>query len=345
MTQQDLIDYGNPAYFASREDWQAYRRLTRRALATADRVLFFSAHARDDALAEELVEPARAAVVQLGVDHELLSREEGVPPPGAERIDGEREVMLCLGADYRHKNRLFVLRMLSELQRAHGWPGTAVFAGPHVALGSSRDEEDRLLRSDSRLGDAVVDLGPVSDAGREWLLRRADLVVYPTVYEGFGLIPFEAARHSVPCLWARSTALAELLPEVAAGILAWDVAASAQAGLTLLRDSSAQAANLAAVREAGARLSWDRMARELIESYGQTCDAPPSRAGAIAREQGVMGGDLSEDAIRLLGPGGALPRDLERPLLALAARPRLSKPVFQAIRMAYRISSRKSPRI
>ncbi len=71
LTQQDLIGYHNPSYFPGPEAWQDYRRLTALALAAADRVAFFSSHARDDAVAEDLVDPARASVVRLGVDHGL----------------------------------------------------------------------------------------------------------------------------------------------------------------------------------------------------------------------------------------------------------------------------------
>ena len=42
-------------------------------------------------------------------------------------------------------------------------------------------------------------------------------MLYPTVQEGFGLVPFEAARAGVPCLFAAQTSLAEVLPREAAG--------------------------------------------------------------------------------------------------------------------------------
>ncbi len=53
-----------------------------------------------------------------------------------------------------------------------------------------------------------------------------------------------------------------------------------------------------------------------------------------------MSGTLSEDAMRLIGPGGALPADVERPLLALATHPQIGKPMFRAIRLGYRASYR-----
>ena len=45
VTHQDLISFHNPGYFPFGAAWEGYRDLTRRALAAADRVLFFSAHA------------------------------------------------------------------------------------------------------------------------------------------------------------------------------------------------------------------------------------------------------------------------------------------------------------
>ena len=153
---------------------------------------------------------------------------------------------------------------------------------------------------------------------------RARLVVYPTVHEGFGLIPFEAAAAGVPCLWAAGTALRELLPAAAARIVAWDAAATADRALELMRDEAAREANLSAIRGAAGELRWDATGRRMVRVYRAACDGPMTPAGVLERSSGVMSGGLSEDAMRLVGPDGALPADLERPLLALLARPRLT---------------------
>jgi glycosyltransferase involved in cell wall biosynthesis len=339
ITHQDLISYHNPSYSSSSETWEGYRELTRRALAAADRVLFFSAHARDDALAEELVEPHRASVVHIGVDHQVSSRAgKAVAPLGSERLREGAERMLCIGTDYRHKNRVFALRLVTELQRRHGWDGQLVLAGPHMRYGSSAAEEERRLGQDQRLRDAVVNVGAVSEAEKEWLFGHVSLVLYPSVHEGFGLVPFEAAEHGLPCLWAAGTSLSEILPDAAAGITPWDAADAADRALALMRDEQARAGNLEAVRDAGAALRWDIAAHRLIEVYRATCAEPATPAGAYERREGLMRGGLSEDAMRLVGPDGLLPRRLERALLALASHPRLATPVFRAIEAGYRAS-------
>jgi glycosyltransferase involved in cell wall biosynthesis len=341
VTHQDLISYRNPSYFRSPRKWADYRRLTRRALAIADRVLFFSAHARDDTLAENLVEPHRASVVHIGVDHALAKLEHVPRPPrGAQQLPDDAELMLCIGTDFRHKNRVFALRLLDELQQQHGWDGWLVFAGPRVEVGSSAPDEDQLLAFRSRVAGRTLDVAAVSEAEKAWLLGRARLVVYPTVYEGFGLVPFEAAARGVPCLWAKGTSLSEILPDAAAGIVPWDPVQSAVHALSLLRDEAARSENLEAIRTAAAALTWEATAERLVEVYNGACDEAASQAGTLERTDGLMSPEVSEDALRLIGPGGALPQDLERPLLALATHPQIGNPVFRAIKAGYRVYTR-----
>ncbi len=341
LTQQDLIAYHNPAYFSSRADWEAHRQLTRLALAVADRVLFFSAHARDDALAEDLVAPARTGVVHLGVDHRVAPADPdrgraSTLPVGAERLSPAAQVILCLGTDYHHKNRVFALRLVASLRRGHDYSGVLVLAGPAVAHGSSRAQEAELVASHPELAGAVLDVGPVTEAEKDWLFDRAALVVYPSVVEGFGLVPFEAAAHRVPCLWAPGSSLSELLPDEAAGIVPWDEEQTARRARALLGDEGAREDNLKAIDRAAAALTWDATAAGLLEAYQATADAPavsPARAAA-AGELGL----LTEDAARLVGPGGELPLEVHRPLLALATHRRIARPVFGALKLGYRIS-------
>jgi hypothetical protein len=119
-------------------------------------------------------------------------------------------------------------------------------------------------------------------------------------------------------------------------LVPWDAAESADRVIPLLLDQPARERHVTAVRAASAGFTWDDTAARLIDLYHAVCDAPPSPFGVLARGEGLLNGVLSEDAMKLLGPGGVLPRDLERPLLALATHPRLGNPVFGALRLGYR---------
>jgi hypothetical protein len=163
-------------------------------------------------------------------------------------------------------------------------------------------------------------------------------VLYPTLYEGFGFVPFEAASHATPCMWAAGTALSEILPDAEAGITPWSAEETADALVVLIHDEAVRQQHVQSVRVAADGLRWHATAAQLVEVYRDACDRPPPTAGTLHELGGVR--TISEDGGRLLGPGGALPADVERPLLALATHPRLARPLFGALKGGYRITHR-----
>lgn len=339
VTQLDLIQYRSPSYHRSQDEWERYRSLTRRSLAIADGVVFLSDHARRDACLEDLVEPDRVTVVRLGVDHRLglMDADPACPPRGSRLAEGD-EFVLCLGTDLRHKNRPFALHVFQQLRARHSWEGWLVLAGPHVEFGSSAPEEASFLAGHPELASRCLDLGAVSEAEKVWLLAGARAVLYPTLYEGFGFVPFEAANYSTPCMWAAGTALSEILPDAESGIAPWSAEETADALIVLMHDEAIRQQHVQSVRAAGDGLRWDATAAQLVQVYRDACDRPPPTAPALNELRGER--TISEDGLRLVGPGGALPANVERPLLALATHPRLARPVFSALERAYRISQR-----
>jgi glycosyltransferase involved in cell wall biosynthesis len=294
--QQDLIAYHNDTYHPSIEDWRAYRRTTRLALAGADQVIFFSEHARRDALAEDLLAERRAHVVGIGADALEPGGPAGDPPDG---LNAYEPFLLCLGADYAHKNRPFAIELLGAL-RELGWEGRLVLCGAQVPYGSSHEREAELLARDPELARFVTDLGPVDEASKRWLYAHACALLYPTLYEGFGLIPLEAARAGLPCLFAAQASLSEVAPD-AATLVPWDAGASARAVLALLSEGTDRDEHLAKLRGHSVP-GWDEVGRALHSVYEQALTAPASQAAPsvwqeLEREAYIV--TLDEDVAKL----------------------------------------------
>ncbi|HEX2702346.1 MAG TPA: hypothetical protein VHM72_02805, partial [Solirubrobacteraceae bacterium] len=98
ITHLDLIAYDNPSYFPSFEHWQHHRLVTRVALARADRVTFLSHDAANEALEEQLVEPAQAVVVHPGVSYSYSAGGARERPAGVQQLDGQ-PFMVSIGTD------------------------------------------------------------------------------------------------------------------------------------------------------------------------------------------------------------------------------------------------------
>jgi len=281
VTALDLISYRNPTYHASFSEWRDYQRLTRLTLAIADEVVFMSEHARADALAEALVPADRAHVVPLGVDHNIGGshaprRPRSLPEAAQERF------LLCIGTNFRHKNRPFALRVLEQLQRRHNWPGWLVFAGPHAARGTSAGEEAEFLSTRPHVAARTCDIRAVAEAEKAWLLTHAAGVLYPTTYEGFGLVPFEAAHAGTPCFFAWQAALRDVLPESAALVVPWSAEATADGIIALLGGSGDEL--VARIRTAAERLTWMHTADAMIDVYARAVSGPHSELRLLADE-------------------------------------------------------------
>lgn len=347
ITQLDSIAYRNPAYFDEYAAWKRYRELTDASLAAADQIVFISRHAAEDARGLGLVDESRVHVVPLGTDHMLPGLyPDPVAPSRASEFE-ELPFLFVLGTDFLHKNRVFALRLLEALLGQGLFDGRLVFAGPRVSNGSSAGLEADYLGARPRLAERVIELAAVPEPEKQWLLAHAAAVVYPTTFEGFGLIPFEAARLGTPTLFAWTTSLADYLPERLSTLAPWDAEESARRVAPLLAEGQPRRDHVAGVRMAGARLTASGNARQHADIYAQArCGSTPlaarmamqalalqeERDHLVSEVQAVYDDPLN---IGLVGKYAILPEELRRPVLAVASRPTLTRGALALYRAAH----------
>ena len=77
--------------------------------------------------------------------------------------------------------------------------------------------------------NAVRFVGRVSDDERDSLMGAADALVYPSIFEGFGLPPLEAMAAGTPVIASNTSAMPEILGDAALLVDPFDVAAIARA--------------------------------------------------------------------------------------------------------------------
>ena len=340
IQQLDLITYGNPTYFPSWHAWAYYRDLVHYSLAVADGVAFSTMHAADDARAEGLITPGTPIKVTLnGLDHgeNAVALEA---PAGAPVDLVAAGFVLCFGTDCRHKNRLFALRVFAAMC-ASGYAGRLVMAGPRTEHGSSRGQEADFLLRHREVAGRVLIVAEVSEGERLWLYRHAGLVLFPTLYEGFGLVPFEAAVAGTPCLSSRVASLDEVLPGGIEVIDDWDPDRIAEQALGLLGDPERRGRLVDAVAARAREFTWARTAGNLVELFEEVC-----RRGARPVVQAVQGdgGVMPRRAAASPGPlamlDGMYPPEVHEALRAIGQRPMLRRPLSRLAVLLYRIASR-----
>jgi glycosyltransferase involved in cell wall biosynthesis len=238
------------------------RRCARRAGA----VIVPSRRTADAVVRHGLTTADRVHVIPLGVDHiDPTSRPDdearlraGLAAVGHD-VSGELLVLLP-GTREPRKNQLAVVRAFLSLA-----PGAArlVMIGPR---GWRADELESLLRQpDVRRRVAV--LGPVSEDDLQAWFRTADLVVYPSLAEGFGLPVAEAMRCGRAVLTSRATPMADLGGEAVVAVDAGDETELRSALAALLEDEPRREALGVAAAERVATLTWDAAATALEQVY------------------------------------------------------------------------------
>ena len=273
LTIHDLISFHIGTYSGDVQAWLRYRELMRRALREVDGTVVISEDVRRHLSFEQLQpDAARTFVVPNGTEHLTGSEAARMPTQLLERHLAAEEFILCLGTDYSHKNRELAIGCFAELRR-RGWLGKLVLVGPSVPWGSTRAAEAAVVLKEG-LDDHVFSLPDLPFQERNWLLRHASLVLYPTSAEGFGLIPFEAARFGTATVHVAFGPLAEFSGEQPVVAHDWSPGALADAAEMLLGDPALARHQIEATVAAGTDYTWARSARQLAAAYRAVLSMP-----------------------------------------------------------------------
>jgi len=173
------------------------------------RVITVSQSSKRDIVEHAQVDPARVVVIPNGVDLNLYR-------PGP-RDEARRELARGLGVigpyllyvsriEHPGKNHVRLLRAFERFKLETGLPHRLVLAGPDW---NRADHVHREIAR-SRYRDAVVTTGFVDSALLPALYRGADAVVFPSLYEGFGIPVIEAMACGTPVVCSDRSSLPEV---------------------------------------------------------------------------------------------------------------------------------------
>ena len=194
VTIHDLAFEEHPDDFA-RTTGVKYRAWTPRAARSADRVIVPSSFTRDDVVRRYGIDPQKVHVIP---EAPVIPIGNAPPPAGP--------YLLAVGDLRKKKNFVTLARAHAQLHTA-GLPHRLVIAGVDAGQGDA-------IRAGA--GQAPIELpGYVSDGELDALIRGADLLVHPSLYEGFGLILAEAMARGIPMVVANATALPETAGDAA----------------------------------------------------------------------------------------------------------------------------------
>ena len=222
-------------------------------LARADVVMADSGNTRDDVIRLAGIEPGRVQVV-----HPAAGPPDGAPP-GDRRRAAVPFILHVAGNNTFYKNRPGVVDIFKIIRHSAPVELKMVGAPPDAALLKKVES--------SGMGPAIEFLSNVSEAELADLYRGAALLLFPSIYEGFGWPPLEAMSHGCPVVCSNAGSLPEVVGAAALIAPAGDSAALAGFSLQLLRDPDRRSRLVAAGFRQVRQFTMEGLARGLIDAY------------------------------------------------------------------------------
>lgn len=256
----DLSFRAHPEYFPPSVAWYM-RWLTGRAVQQAQRILTVSEFSRQELCRFYRVDPNKVVVVPNGVgadfrpaslataadDQAVLARYDLSPP-----------YILALGNIHPRKNLGRLLAAYRCLKQQHSDVPALVWAG------LPRWDSSELLREARAAG--VLLPGFVAQEDLPALYRQALMLVYPSLYEGFGLPPLEAMACGTPVVTSNTTSLPEVVADAALTVDPANTEAITAAMARLLTDTSLRRHLSQAGLARAANFTWTRTAQGVLAS-------------------------------------------------------------------------------
>lgn len=213
------------------------------------------------------VDPSRVLVTHLGVDLDYYA-----DPAHEARIDAvrdrlalPRQFVLYLGTLEPRKNLQGLIQAYQALPPALQREYPLVLAG----MSGWKQGYFRGALDELRSRGVLHEVGYVDESDVPALMKAASVFCFPSLYEGFGLPPLEAAACGTPVLSSRTASLPEVLGDAAVYVDP-NSPEEISAGLVrLLGDEPLRRSLRAAGQARAALFPWENCARQTVAAYRQ----------------------------------------------------------------------------
>jgi radical SAM superfamily enzyme YgiQ (UPF0313 family)/glycosyltransferase involved in cell wall biosynthesis len=258
------------------------------AVRRADALVTVSENAKREIVQLYALHPDRVHVVYEAAAPQFAPVTDEAELDRVRRTYGLMErVILYVGTIEPRKNLPVLIEAFARRRRSGDLEHQLVCVGPYGWL--SRGVDDLIARS--QVADAIAFTGYVPFKDLPALYSAADMFVYPSMYEGFGLPVIESMACGTPVVTGRAAAVAEVGAHAVEQVSPLDADTLGDALVSLARSPKRRAELSVAGLARAHTFSWTRAARQTLDLYRQTAprtaNAPVAATMPVPRSAGV----------------------------------------------------------
>lgn len=239
--------------------WQAKCWL---AKVQATRVMTISQASADDLTAILKIAPEKIDLTTLGADDTFAPIDDAdrlAARRAAYGIPADVPLLIYVGGFNRHKNVLRLIEAMPKILEQVPDTHLAIVGRTSGArFWDNVDELQNQAASDARASGRIVFTGEIDDSELAELLNAANALVFPTLWEGFGLPALEAMSCGTPVIASDRGSLPEVIGEGGLYFDPLDTDALAALTIKFLTDPALQAAERERALFQAKKFSWDK---------------------------------------------------------------------------------------
>jgi glycosyltransferase involved in cell wall biosynthesis len=177
------------------------------AVRLADKIITISDFTKSQALKFSKIPPDKVSTIHIGPVQDI--RTEQTDPAFLERIGVKtKEFLLYPANDWPHKNHDKLIKAFLIYLTKNPKSTLKIVCPGETGNGQARIRE--MISANALLKDRVIRPGYISSGELATLYRNGLALIFPSLYEGFGIPLIEAMRSGLPITCSNSTSLPEV---------------------------------------------------------------------------------------------------------------------------------------
>lgn len=269
ITVYDILPCLFPEFFGITS--LRYKILFQNTLRTSDKIIAISNNTKEDLINHFKVPEDKIVVIYLAADDKFKQ----LPSKEIEIIKNKYHLnfpfILYVGSFMKHKNIPSLIKAFYKFRQSDYYlynPYKLVF------VGAKKWQYREILEMvyELNLKDDVVFLGSIPDDDLPAIYNAANLFVYPSIYEGFGLPPLEAMACGCPVITSNTSSLPEVVGNAAVLVDTSNIDDLVDSIYQVLANDDLKRTIVKRGLERAKCFNWRICAEETLEVYKSLCN-------------------------------------------------------------------------
>ena len=249
LTIHDMTHEVLPEYFSPNDPIYANKRLLAEK---ATRIIAISECTKQDIIKIYGIDESKIDVIYHGIAPMKAVENNSLQLPD--------KYILYVGERRRYKNFSTLVEAFEQISKTR--PDINL-----VLTGRKLSKEEKALFAQKDISNKVFVFSSIDDNTLALLYRKAEMFVYPSLYEGFGIPILEAFSNQCPVVLSKASCFPEVAGDAAEYFEATNVGALIQSITKILDNKSYRDELVAKGNERLKLFTWDNTAKETVKTY------------------------------------------------------------------------------